>query len=89
MSPSLLLDRLADFARRVCQVYGVLEEQSDFPAAVRCFWTCMAEDERRHARVIEAVPAFSTDQALHHQAAALWATCERQRHAYSQTPAPS
>jgi hypothetical protein len=49
----------------------------------------LPEEEVHIRRVVEAVQAFSTDQALHHQAAALWATYERQRQAYSQTPAPS
>jgi hypothetical protein len=53
MSPSLLLDRLADFERRVCQVYEVLTERADFPSAVRFFWTCMAQDERCHAAILE------------------------------------
>jgi hypothetical protein len=49
----------------------------------------LPEEETHIRRVVEAVQAFSTDQALHHQAAALWATYERQRRAYSQTLAPS
>lgn len=53
MDPSLLLDRLADFERRVFQVYEALTERSEFPSAVRFFWTCMAQDERCHAAILE------------------------------------
>jgi hypothetical protein len=53
MSPAPLLDRLADFERRVCRVYEALGERLDFPAAVRGFWTCMAQDEQCHAAILE------------------------------------
>lgn len=53
MSPSLLLDRLADFERRVCQVYEVLTERADFSTADRSFWTCLAHDERCHAAILQ------------------------------------
>lgn len=60
MSPSFLLDRLADFERRVCQVYEVLGERLDFPSAVRFFWTCMAQDERCHAAILKGSPLTLT-----------------------------
>jgi len=180
MNPGLLLDRLVDFERRVRRVYLALSDRPDFPANVRSFWNCMAEDERHHAailerspallditesppgtsenalaileakvvaaeagvgrsdlnsdeafrltlmledaelnsldeawfqgfrpklgsllqamlpeeeghirRVVDAIQAFSTDEGLQRQAAALWATYERQRQTYSKTNVPS
>jgi hypothetical protein len=53
MSPRGLLERLADFERRVRHVYLTLEERTSFPAEVRFFWTCMAEDERHHLAILE------------------------------------
>jgi hypothetical protein len=52
-----LLDRLADFEHRVCQVYLTLAGRLDFPFAVRLFWTYMAEDERHHAAILECFPS--------------------------------
>ncbi len=40
-------------------------------------------------RVVDAVLAFSTDEVLQRQAAALWATFARQREKYSKRNAPS
>jgi hypothetical protein len=46
-------------------------------------------DEEGHIRrVVDTVQAFSTDDALQRQAAALWSTYERQRQTYSQTQVP-
>jgi hypothetical protein len=53
MSPSLLLDRLADFERRVGRVYETLGERLDFPSALRRFWTAMAQEEQCHAAILE------------------------------------
>ena len=57
MSPSVLLDRLAEFERRVCQVYETLGERLDFSAAVRDFWMCMAQEEQCHAAILEEPPS--------------------------------
>jgi hypothetical protein len=53
MSPRGLLERLADFERRVRHVYLSLGERASFPAEVRFFWHCMAEDERHHLAILE------------------------------------
>jgi hypothetical protein len=49
----------------------------------------MLPEEEVHIRcVVDAVQAFSTDDALQRQAAALWSTYERQRQTYSLTREP-
>ncbi|MBI3757704.1 MAG: hypothetical protein HY267_06985 [Deltaproteobacteria bacterium] len=53
MSPRGLLERLADFERRVRRLYLNLGDRSAFPAEVRFFWNCMAEDERHHLAILE------------------------------------
>jgi rubrerythrin len=53
MSPRGLLERLADFERRVRHVYLNLGDRSAFPAEIRFFWNCMAEDERHHLAILE------------------------------------
>lgn len=53
MSPRSLLERLADWERRVRHVYLSLEERTTFPPEVRFFWHCMAEDERHHLAIVE------------------------------------
>lgn len=58
MNPELLLDRLADFERRVHRVYLALGERPDFLTAVRVFWNSMAEDERRHVATLERSTAL-------------------------------
>lgn len=58
MNPEFLLDRLADFERRVRRVYLTLGERPHFPAKVRTFWTCLAEDERDHAAILERSTAL-------------------------------
>ena len=58
MKPQLLLDRLADFERRIRRVYLTLGDQPHFPANVRAFWNRMAEDERDHAALLERSPAL-------------------------------
>jgi hypothetical protein len=45
----------------------------------------LPEEEVHIRRVVEAVQAFSTDEVLQRQAAALWSTYERQRRGYSKT----
>jgi hypothetical protein len=49
----------------------------------------LPEEELHIRRVVDAVRAFSTDEVLQRQAAALWSTYERQRQTYSETPGPS
>jgi hypothetical protein len=58
MNPDLLLDRLADFERRVRRVYLTLGDRPDLPSNVRAFWNCMAEDERDHAAILERSTAL-------------------------------
>jgi hypothetical protein len=58
MKPELLLDRLVDFERRVRRMYLALSDRTDFPADVRFFWNCMAEDERDHAALLGYSPAL-------------------------------
>jgi rubrerythrin len=53
MSPHLLLDRLIDCERRIRQLYLTLGDQAGMPAEVRCFWNCLAEDERHHLALLE------------------------------------
>jgi hypothetical protein len=53
MGPRGLLERLADFERRVRHVYLSLGDRATFPAEVRFFWNCMAEDERHHLAILE------------------------------------
>jgi rubrerythrin len=53
MNPRLLLDRLIECERRVRRVYLTLGDRTDFPAEVRFFWNCMAEDERHHLAILE------------------------------------
>jgi rubrerythrin len=48
----------------------------------------LPEEEGHIRRVVDAVQAFSTDDALQREAAALWSTYERQRQTYSQTQVP-
>lgn len=49
----------------------------------------LPEEEVHIRRVVDAVQAFSTDEALQRQAAALWSTYERQKQTYSTTQVPS
>jgi glutamate dehydrogenase (NAD(P)+)/glutamate dehydrogenase (NADP+) len=53
MTPRGLLERLADFERRVRRLYLTLGDRAAFPAEVRFFWNCMAEDERHHVAILE------------------------------------
>jgi len=53
MTPRGLLERLADFERRVLRAYLSLGDRATFPAEVRFFWNCMADDERRHLAILE------------------------------------
>ena len=53
MSPRGLLEHLADFERRVRHLYLNLGDRAAFPAEVRFFWNCMAEDERHHLAILE------------------------------------
>ena len=53
MSPRLLLDRLIDFERRARRLYLALGDRAEFPAELRFFWNCMAEDERHHLAILE------------------------------------
>jgi rubrerythrin len=53
MNPRGFLERLADFERRVRHVYLNLGDRATFPAEVRFFWNCMAEDERHHLAILE------------------------------------
>jgi len=48
----------------------------------------LPEEEVHIRRVVDAVQAFSTDEVLQRQAAALWSTYERQRQTYSTTNVP-
>jgi rubrerythrin len=48
-----LLERLVDFERRVRRMYLKLGDRAEFPAEVRFFWNCMAEDERHHVAILE------------------------------------
>ncbi|HEV8715936.1 MAG TPA: hypothetical protein VGX03_24300 [Candidatus Binatia bacterium] len=45
----------------------------------------LPEEELHIRRVVDAVQAFSTDEVLQRQAAALWSTYERQKRGYSKT----
>jgi hypothetical protein len=49
----------------------------------------LPEEEVHIRRMVDAVQAFSTDEVLQRQAAALWSTYERQRRSYSETGGPS
>ncbi len=53
MSPRGLLERLVDFERRVRRMYLKLGDRAGFPAEVRFFWNCMAEEERHHVAILE------------------------------------
>lgn len=53
MSLRGLLERLVDFERRVRRMYLKLGDRAGFPAEVRFFWNCMAEDERHHVAILE------------------------------------
>jgi rubrerythrin len=53
MHPRILLDRLANCERRVRHLYLNLGDRAAFPADVRFFWNCMAEDERHHLAILE------------------------------------
>src|SRR5882672_2382812 len=53
MSPRSLLERLADFERRVRHLYLSLGDRATFSAEVRFFWNCMGEDERHHLAILE------------------------------------
>jgi hypothetical protein len=53
MSPRGLLERLVDCERRVRRLYLTLGDRAGFPAEVRFFWNCMAEDERHHVAILE------------------------------------
>jgi hypothetical protein len=53
MSPRGLLERLAECERRVRRLYLNLGDRTTFPAEVRFFWNCMAEDERHHLAILE------------------------------------
>src|SRR5260221_11210510 len=53
MSPRGLLERLADCERRVYRLYLSLGDRAKFPAEIRFFWNCMAEDERHHLAILE------------------------------------
>jgi len=53
MNPRGLVERLADFERRVHRLYLSLGDRATFSAEVRFFWNCMAEDERHHLAILE------------------------------------
>jgi glutamate dehydrogenase/leucine dehydrogenase/rubrerythrin len=53
MTPRGVLERLVDFERRARQLYLALGDRTTFPAEVRFFWNCMAEDERHHIAILE------------------------------------
>lgn len=52
MKPQHLLERLVDLERRVYGIYCTLGDCTTFPAGVRFFWKCMAEDEHRHLAIL-------------------------------------
>jgi hypothetical protein len=53
MNPRVLFERLADFERRVRHLYLGLGDRVTFPAEIRFFWNCMAEDEQHHLAILE------------------------------------